>query len=156
VIFSGDRVRGACQIGEVAMPQMPAGFPVAQPNRALMHDQRMCSSVLCRCVLRQISRPRLVPLTWSGLIECQVIMAREAARWRSRSWVSRLLARLRGPAVSGLEPHRITFDAGQVAVRGAHRVLRADSMARSRQRADFNGDEPIYLARDTMIRICRK
>jgi hypothetical protein len=27
VIFSGDRVRGAWQIGEVAMPQMSAGFP---------------------------------------------------------------------------------------------------------------------------------
>jgi hypothetical protein len=62
--------------------------------------------------------------------------------------VSRLLARLRGPVVSGLEPHRVTFDAGQVAVCGTHRVLRADSVARRRQRADFNGDEPIYLARD--------
>ena len=33
--------------------------------------------------------------------------------------------------VSGLEPHRIAFDAGQVAVRG-HRVLRADSIALER------------------------
>jgi hypothetical protein len=65
--------------------------------------------------------------------------------------MSRLLARLRGPAVSGPEPHRITFDAGQIAVYGARRALRAESVARGRERVGFNGNEPIYLARDTVI-----
>jgi catechol 2,3-dioxygenase-like lactoylglutathione lyase family enzyme len=86
--------------------------------------------------------------------------SRPTHRLRSRSMncgrgltTSRLA--VRSPAGSGQERHPHHLGAGQAAVRGGHRAVPADSVARRHERAGFNGNGPMYLAPDSQASRCR-